>query len=273
MRKLREWPHPTILLAGLYLLAFCLLSGCRKEVRVTVTNEDILRSNDASKQGDADFSRRDFYAALVKYLEAVKLNPNNAYVYNSLGIAYSQLKYFEKAAEAFSRSMKLNPKYPFPYNNMGSVLLAQSKLKKAEKYFKKAISIKGDEASFHFNMGSLYLEKKRADKAKAEWRKALALDPKVMSKNVSVSLLGSVTTTVERRYFTARLLASTGDVEGAIENLQMAITDGYSDLESIRKERDFDPIRNDKRFIDFIEKAEAMIKLRAKSGLPAEHPK
>jgi len=249
----------------LCLFALCvLLSGCRKEVQVTITDQDILRANEASRLGDAAFSRKDFYAALVKYLESVQLNPNNAYAYNTLGITYSQLRYFERAAEAFSRSIKLNPKYPFAYNNLGSILLAQSSLKKAEKYFRKAIRLKGDEASFHLNMGSLYLEKKKRDKAMAEWRTALALNPEILSNSISVSLLGSPAATIERRYFTAQLLASMGNVESAIENLQMAIADGFSDIESIRKDSNFDPIRNDKRFIEFIENAEMMIKLRAK---------
>ncbi len=107
----------------------------------------------------------------------------------------------------------------------------------------------------------------------AEWRTALALDPKILSNSVSVSLIGSATATIERHYFTAQLLASMGNVESAIENLQMAITDGFSNIESIRNDPNFDPIRNDKRFIEFIENAETMIKLRAKTGLPEEHPK
>jgi tetratricopeptide (TPR) repeat protein len=122
-------------------------------------------------------------------------------------------------------------------------------------------------------MGYLYLERKRRDKAMVEWHKALALDPKILSKNVTVNLISSTAVTMERRYFTARLLASVGDVESTIENLQMAITDGFSNLESIRKEPDFDPIRNNKRFIEFLENAETMIKLRSKTGLPEERPK
>ncbi len=273
MRKLKECPHSKTLTTGL-CLAFCiLLSGCRKEIRAKVTNEDVVRANEASRLGDEAFNRKDFYAALVKYLQSVQLNPNNAYVNNTLGITYSQLKYFDKATAAFSRAMKLKPKYPYPYNNLGSVFLAQGSLKKAEKYFRKAIGLKGDEASFHLNMGFLYLEKKRMDKAKAEWHIALAIDPKIMSKNISVNMIGSATTTMERRYSTARLLASVGDVESAIENLRTAVTDGFNNIESIRKEPDFDPIRNDNRFIEFLENAETIIKLRAKTGLPKERPK
>jgi tetratricopeptide (TPR) repeat protein len=274
MRNPRKCPHQLILVIGLcFFPIFILLPGCRKEVRVTVTSGDIVHANEASKLGDAAFIRKDFYAALVKYLESVKLNPRNAYVYNTLGITYSQLRYFEEAAAAFSRSIKLSPKYPYSYNNLGSILLAQNKLKKAEKYFRKAISLKGDEASFHLNIGSLYLEKKKRDKALVEWHTALALDPNILSKNVSVSLVSSAAATMERHYFTARILAYIGNVESAIENLQAAVTDGFSDIESIRKEPDFNPIRNDKRFIDFIENAETMIKLRAKTGLPEERAK
>ena len=182
------------------------------------------------------------------------------------------MKYLDKAAASFSRSIELNPKYPYPYNNLVSVFLAQNSLKRAAKYLRKAISLKGDEASFHLNMGYSRSERKRRDKAMVEWHKALALDPKILSKNVTVNLISSTAATMERRYFTARILASVGDVESAIENLQIAIADGFSNIESIRKEPDFDSIRNDKRFIEFLENAETMIRLRAKTGLPEERP-
>ena len=213
--------------------------------------------------------RKDFYAALIKYLESTRLNPNNEYVCNRLGIAYSQLKYYEEASNAFLRSIELNPKYPYSYNNLGSVYFAQKNLKKAEKYFKKAISLKHDEASFHMNMGSLHLEKKRPDKAMEEWRKGLALDPNVL-KNSSISLIGASSSTAERRYFMARLMASSGEVEMAIDGLKQAILEGFDNIDAIRKEPDFDRIRDDKRFVEFMENAALLIKLRSKVGLPED---
>jgi tetratricopeptide (TPR) repeat protein len=255
------------------LLIVCLVApGCRKEVRINVTDQDMLRANEASQEGDIAFNRKDYYAALIKYLESVRLNPNNEYVYNRLGIAYSQLKYYEQAGAAFTRSIELNPKYPYSYNNLGSVFFAQKNLKKAEKFFRKALAMKGDEASFHMNMGSLHLEKKRHDKAMEEWRKGLALDPNILSKNTSISLIGGSTSTKERHYFMARLAASAGDVEVAIENLKKAITDGFDDVDLIRTEPDFDKIRTDKRFVEFFDNISLLIKLRNKVGLP-EDPK
>jgi tetratricopeptide (TPR) repeat protein len=270
VRKSREHPPAKFVIVGLLFLVGCLavLSGCRKVVRVVVSQEDIQKAFEVSQEGDLAFGRKDYYAALIKYLEAVRLNPNAEVIYNKLGIAYSQLKYYEQAKDSFLRAIELNRKYPFPYNNLGSVYFAQRNLKKAEKYFKKAISLKGDEASFHMNLGSVHMERKKSKKALEEWRKALALDPNILSGTGSVSLVGLTTSTMERRYFMARLLASSGKVDQAIESLKQAIAEGFTNVDQIRKEPDFDPIRHDKRFVDFMENAAVLIKLRSKVGLP-----
>jgi tetratricopeptide (TPR) repeat protein len=269
VRTNRKRPrHKTL---GLLLLTGCIaFSGCHKTVKITVAQEDVQRATVASQEGDIAFNRKDHYAALIKYLESARLNPNNELIYNKLGIAYSQLKYYEQDIDAFMRSIEINRKYAYSYNNLGSVYFAQRSLKKAEKYFKKALSLKNDEASFHMNMGSLHLERKRRDKAMAEWRKGLALDPNILTKSSSVSLIGASSTSMERRYMVARLLASSGDVELAIESLKQAITEGFSNIDLIRKEPDFDRIRNDKRFADFVENAGVLIKLRSKVGLPED---
>jgi len=253
---------------GFIFAAGCIaFTGCRKVVRVEVSSQDAKRAAEASQEGDIAFGRRDFYAALIKYLDSVRLNPNNELVYNRMGIAYSQLKYYGEASAAFMRSIELNPKYPFSYNNLGSVYFAQRNLKKAEKYFRKALSINNNEASFHMNMGSLYLEKKQYEKGMAEWRKGIALDRNVLKTN-TVSLFGSSSSAADRRYFVARLLAATGDVDQVIENLKQAITEGFTNLDAVRKEKDFDVIREDQRFIDFMENAAVLIRLREKAGLP-----
>jgi tetratricopeptide (TPR) repeat protein len=272
VQKARQYRPARILIVGLLFLVGCLavLSGCRKVIRVTVTPEDIQKASQAAQEGDIAFGRKDYYAALIKYLEAARLNPNTEIIYNKLGIAYSQLKYYEQAGDSFLRSIELNRKYSFPYNNLGSVYFAQGNLKKAEKFFKKAISLKSDEASFHMNLGSVHLERKRREKALEEWRKALALDPNILSGNSSVSLIGATASTMERRYFMARLLASSGRVDQAIESLKQAIAEGFTDIARVRKEPDFDPIRDDRRFVDFIENADVLIKLRSKVGLPED---
>jgi tetratricopeptide (TPR) repeat protein len=260
-----------ILLLGLFVLIAGIpaIGSPSKKDRVSVSKEDIGRANGALSEGDVAFGRKEYYAALIKYLEAVRYNSQSEYIYNRLGIAYSQLKFYGEATNAFRRSMKLNPKYSFAYNNLGSVFFAQGNLRKAEKCFRKAISLKEDEASFHMNLGSLYLERKKKDKALAEWQRSLALDPDIFSKRSAASLSSSGGSLKERHYFLARIFAASGNVESAMENLKQAIAQGFTDIDSISKQRDFDPVRKDERFIEFMQNAALLVKLQSKVGLPA----
>jgi tetratricopeptide (TPR) repeat protein len=242
-------------------------------VRVPVSQENIVRANQAANEGDSAYDRKEIYAALIKYLEAVRLNPNSEYLFNRMGIAYSQLKFYSEATEAFRRSMALNPKYPYPYNNLGSVYFAQKSYKKSEKHFKKAISLKGDEASFHMNLGSLYLEKKQRDKALAEWRKSLALDPNIFSKRSAASLSSSSSSLMERNLFVARLFALSGNVEATIEQLKIAIANGFTDIDALNRDNDYEAIRKDERFIEFMKNAALLIKLQSETGLPEDRSK
>jgi tetratricopeptide (TPR) repeat protein len=263
------------LISGLLLIFSCLfLINCApKIVRVPIPQEDILGANEAANEGDIAFDRKDIYAALIKYLEATRLNPYSEYLYNRLGIAYSQLKFYTEASQAFRRASQLNPKYPYPYNNQGTVLFAQQFYKRAEKQFKKAIALKGNEPSFHMNLGSLYLEMKKRDKALAEWRKSLELDPEIFSRRSAASLSSSGSSSKEKNYFLARLFALNGNLDSVIEQLKLAIANGFTDIEAINKEPDFDPIRKDERFIEFLKNAELLIKLQSNVGRPATQPK
>jgi hypothetical protein len=51
-----------------------------------------------------------------------------------------------------------------------------------------------------------------------------------------------------------------GDVERAVENLEEALNGGFSDIEAIQKEPDFDPIRQDQRFVAFMKTASLLNK-------------
>ncbi len=239
------------------LFAAVIFTGCGvKIVRVpNIPPEDILRSNQIVKEADIAFTRRDYYAALIKYLEAARLNPNSEYIYNKLGIAYSQLKFYPEASGAFQRCIGLNPKFAFAYNNLGSVYFANADMKKAEKYFRKALSINPNSASFHINLGSVYMERKQFERGMVEWRKGLAIDPGALTKSDAVSLATSGRSPTERYYFLARLYASMGDVDHCVENLQAALNSGFTDITRIQNEPDFDKIRQEEKFVAFMKTA------------------
>jgi tetratricopeptide (TPR) repeat protein len=245
------------------VLTFVFLAGCAPQVvRVPVPPENIIRANELAREADLAFARRDFYAALIKYLEASRMNPNSQFICNKLGIAYSQLKYYAEAGSAFERSIALDRKFAYAYNNLGTVYFAMNEKNKAEKYFKKAIDLRANTASFHVNLGTLYFEKGKFEKGMAELRKGLMLDPGILAKSDGVNLTAASSRgqSTERNYFMARVYASMGDVDRTVDNLQQALNNGFTDIEAIRREPDFDKVRQDSRFIAFMRQAALITK-------------
>jgi tetratricopeptide (TPR) repeat protein len=235
-----------------------LSTGCHPQnIHVAVSQEDLAKANALLQDGDAAFERRDFYAALIKYLDSSRLNPNDELMWNRLGIAYSQLRYYDEGIAAFKHSIQLNPKYANSVNNLGSAYFAKRELKKAEKHFKKAIRMNAKEATFHMNLGSLYFERKKINEALVEWNKGLSLNPDILTKNtaVSMSIAGEHSFPKDKAFLFARIYAMAGNVPKAIEFLQQALTDGFSDLNAIQTQPDFDRIRKDEQFIKFMKDA------------------
>jgi tetratricopeptide (TPR) repeat protein len=248
-----------------FILLAMTAAGCGPRIAlVKVSPEDIAQANGYVREGNDAFRSGDYYAALIKYLAARKLNPNSAYIHNYTGIAYLRLQFYDRAIEAFKTSMELNKEYPSSVNNMGSAFFAKGDYKKAEKYFKKAIKMKKDDASFHMNLGTLYFEMKKPEKAISEWHASLALDPDVLTREnpLSVSIGGEGISPKDRSYFMARVYAAAGNVPKMIESLQQALLNGFSDIEALRTNPDFDPFRKDERFIKFMESAIAWDKER-----------
>jgi len=248
--------------ALVFLLSFP-AAGCKPAVvRVPVTAEDVIRANTICSEGDIAFARKDYYAGLIKYLEAGRLNPNSEYIFNKIGITYSRLHLYPDAITAFTHSIGLNPKFSYSYNNLGSVYFADNNKKKAEECFHRAIALKNDEASFHINLGTLLFERKNYEKGLLELRKGLALDPDIMRRSENGSLVAAISqqNTAEKSYFMARFYATMGNVDRAIESLRQALADGFTNLEALRTEKDFDAIRKDEKFLAFMQYAAQVIK-------------
>lgn len=248
------------LLAGGTLVAGLMACGPRV-VRVPVSPEDIERANELVREGDVSFVRRDYYPALEKYVDAAKLNPNSEIIQNKVGISYSALGFYNEAGDALKTAIALNRKFVYAYNNLGTVYFAQGDQGRAQKHFRKAIELAPRIASFHINLGQSYLETGDFEKGMREMRRGLDLDPNVMDRDQSVF----VTTprgrpSAEKSYNLARIYAATGDVEKAIRYLREAIDHGFTHLDWVDSEPDFDIVRDDEQFALFL--SEARMKYR-----------
>jgi regulator of sirC expression with transglutaminase-like and TPR domain len=64
------------------------------------------------------------------YNQAIELDPEYTYAFNNRGLAYADLKQFEKAIQDYDQAIELNPKDFNAFNNRGT---AYAKLKQFEK--------------------------------------------------------------------------------------------------------------------------------------------
>jgi hypothetical protein len=104
------------------------------------------------------------------------------------------------------------------YNNLGPVYFAQNT--EERRLLPQGHRPQERQASFHVNLGTLYFESKRGAKGLEEWRKALTLDPDILKKTegLSVSATSSQKNASETNYLMARLFASMGNAELAVQN-------------------------------------------------------
>lgn len=259
------------------LLAFVLLpilSSCGGThiKRVQVPLENVQRANELVREGDFAFARREYYPALIKYTEAGKLNPNSEIIANKTGISYSAMGYYAEAEASLRRAVALNYKFFYAHNNLGTVFFAQGDHTRAQKQFRKAIQQEPRIASFHINLGQSLMEAGQYEKAMEEIRKGLALDPNVMDKeqNVVLSSAQQAKPNPLKSYNLARIFASLKDVKLSIKHLRDALENGFTHLDWVDSEMDFDAIRSDTDFALFL--SEARMKYRQTSAPKPQPP-
>lgn len=116
-----------------------------------------------------------------KWAKAAKLNPEDAWLQNNLGVALKKAGKKEEASTAYEQALKLKPAYAEASNNLGALLMEKGDLAQAKNLFEKAISARGDYAEPHFHL-ALVLEKEgKKSEAKSHYESFLALTPDLVS--------------------------------------------------------------------------------------------
>ncbi len=72
---------------------------------------------------------------------AYREDPTSIHVFNRLGIALRKLKRFEEAKKAYHHALKLNPQDEYLYFNLARVYLDEKDLAKAKEIVEKALQI------------------------------------------------------------------------------------------------------------------------------------
>jgi tetratricopeptide (TPR) repeat protein len=116
-----------------------------------------------------------FFFFNANFFHARESNPAASYL--SLGVAYKQSGFIQKALESYHKAIESDPALPEGYFNIGNIYAEMGKLEEAKKLFLKAIDVDSSSARAHNNLGNIYLEYGDYDTALDYYRRAIALEP------------------------------------------------------------------------------------------------
>jgi tetratricopeptide (TPR) repeat protein len=127
--------------------------------------------------GDQLFDRGDINSSIEEYQQALKMDPTNINVHNSLGVCYGLLGEYEKAKLEFNSAVRLNHAEIMAWYNMGFIHMLNGDRHKALDLFFKANSINQDVFEVNFQTGRLLMELNQPESGKKFLKRAAALEP------------------------------------------------------------------------------------------------
>jgi tetratricopeptide (TPR) repeat protein len=203
------------------------------------------------QRGDVLRAEKSYLDALDYYRAALAKNPNNAALYNKIGINELQMARFSEARKDFERAIKIDRGFADAHNNLGVIFYLQKKYGAAIKRYEDAIKLREDSASFYSNLGAAYFSKKDYVRASLTYNQALQLDPEIFERTSHSGVLAQMSSPGDRAHFyyvLARLYAQSGITDRSLQYLRRAMEEGYKGIEDVYKDAEFAALRKDPRF-------------------------
>lgn len=122
---------------------------------------------------------RKYEEAIAEYQRAAKLDKDNPFIFNYMGLAYLSIRDHKNAIKNFEHALELNPDLTDVHNNLG---VLYSETGDREKAFQEFALVVGD-PSFPtpekplYNLGELYLREQNVELALMHFRRAVEKNP------------------------------------------------------------------------------------------------
>ena len=179
-----------------------------------------------------------------------KIRPQNAQIYNKIGIAYQRMARDQEAIENYDQATKLDRKFAAPYNNLGTVYFHQNDNKRAQQLYKKSIKLDAATAPFWSNLGAVYMAERQYSNGAEAYEKAFLLDPDIFQE---IALNGITQTEspaeLAKIYLTfAEIYAHAGMKVQAILYLHKAINEGFNDRKQLQQDQQLATLHGNPEF-------------------------
>lgn len=171
----------------------------------------VWANHQAELQADAS------YRLVVALQEQVRKDPNNAILRVRLGEALGASGRYPQAAEQLNAALKIEPKHIGAYLDLGLLAMVTEDYGSASKYFEKVVELAGEsqyggidkrKETAYFHLGEIALLDEEYEQAAGYFKESLR-----MRSDAS-----------DTYYKLAEALVGLGDDQGAMDNLEIALT-------------------------------------------------
>lgn len=127
--------------------------------------------------GDLLLAAGDLAGGISYYEQALRLRPDFAEGYNTVGMALMRVGQVARAVECYRRATRLAPTLAPAHNNLGGALRQQGRLSEAIAAYEQAQKLWPDSPDIVFNLGNTLYDHGNWQEAIACFRRALSLKP------------------------------------------------------------------------------------------------
>lgn len=179
-----------------------------------------LEARETFCQGRVALFDKDYIRGQDLLERAVRLDPDGAYTYNALGIAFLEQAVYDKAAQAFREAVRRAPYWAYPQHNLALTYTQIGDYTAAVRTYQDAIRLAPSYSYLPYNLGLVYQRINRRREAEASYRKAIELNPKEgMPYNALGYLNASYGRTAEAERLYKEALTKDGSLMVARHNL------------------------------------------------------
>jgi len=126
--------------------------------------------------GEIYLVMRDYPRAQRYFEEAIAFGPEDAVIYNNLGVTLLKQDRVEAAMERFSTAIEKDPQLAYPVTKLGHAYLMRKENDKAEKLFKKALELDPQEYWAWLGLSDVYRRQRRYRKQLQAVHRALEIE-------------------------------------------------------------------------------------------------
>lgn len=144
-----------------------------RSIPVRLLSDATARAQYYSNKGVEALSAKDLPKSLALLRKAVSIDPDIAYAWSNLGVAYSRLERYEEAESAYKNALRIEDDSLTAMVNLASLYHRTQRPKKAQKFLKKVQRYREKNPFYHYSLGESAYDAGRFEEAIKHFRDAI----------------------------------------------------------------------------------------------------